>query len=172
MIKYFLDKPLLDTVDLRLERKTSGASGYDLMANIGLPRVIEPRGGSTDGRWMCPTGLYLQMPLGVEAQVRTRSGLARDWGVVVLNAPGTVDSDYRGEVCVNLINLGKSEYRVMPGDRIAQIVFCPVYHSEHDDGFPVLTMAGDRLLSMERVLSRADLNSTDRGSSGFGSTGR
>lgn len=158
VIKFFLDKPALETIDLRFERKSLGASGYDLMANIGMARSIGP-----GHRWFCNTGLYLSMPHGVEGQVRTRSGLARDHGIIVLNAPGTVDADYRGEVCVTLLNTGTSAYEVLPGDRIAQLVFCPV--------FP-LPVDGFRILEPVRCVDRDQLGDTTRGASGHGSTGR
>ncbi len=178
MIKYFLDPPALPHIDLRFERKSAGASGYDLMANIGMPRTIycraHPEAGSVDGemlhgrRWQCHTGLYLEMPIGVEAQVRTRSGLARNHGIVVLNAPGTVDSDFRGEITISLINLGDRDYEVLPGDRIAQIVFAPVLggHLLKD------SVLNPHNWEPQRVVSRDQLSDTDRGSSGHGSSGR
>lgn len=174
MIKYYLENSTgypghtLDgnfnrpAVDIRFERKTAGAAGFDLMANIGIARTIEP-----GRRWFCHTGLYLEMPLGVEAQVRTRSGMARDHGICVLNAPGTVDSDYRGEIGLTLINLGELPYVVHPGDRVAQLVFAPV--------LPYVLPASEYRLTefqIVRVSSRDELSSTDRGTSGFGSTGR
>lgn len=172
MIKYFLDKAVNEGTDIRFERKTPGASGYDLMANIGMARTIEPM-----RRWVCHTGLYLEMPLGVEAQVRSRSGLCRDHGVFVLNAPGTVDSDYRGEICVTLMNAGQAPYNVLPGDRVAQLVFCPVFADVGKVG-----ATGEQLIStranyhiehrLVRVSSLAEFVATDRGASGHGSTGR
>ncbi|MDR2588694.1 MAG: dUTP diphosphatase [Spirochaetales bacterium] len=95
------------------------ASGADLKSAVSA--VIEP------GEYaLIPTGIKIQMPSGIEAQVRPRSGLALKFGVSVLNAPGTIDADYRGEIKVILINHGKTPFAVSPGDRIAQIVFAPV----------------------------------------------
>ncbi len=101
---------------------------------------------------MVPTGLRLAVPVGFEAQVRPRSGLAIRHGISMVNSPGTIDSDYRGEVQVLLINHGAETFKVEVGDRIAQIVFCPVATATF-----VLT---------------EDLGVTDRGDGGFGSTGR
>lgn len=151
MIKYFLQNPAL-----KFERRTEGASGYDLMANLGAEKTLY-----AGTRWAVPTGLHLEMPLGVEAQVRTRSGLARDHGVVVLNAPGTVDSDYRGEVIAMLINLGEKPYVIIPGERIAQIVFAPI-----------MPLNLSTWWGITPVESLSDLSHTQRGSSGHGSTGR
>lgn len=171
-IKYFLDKPSKDGIDLRLQRRTPGASGYDLMANLGCERDL-PAGQ----RWVVPTGLYLEMPLGVEAQVRTRGGLARDHGVAVLNAPGTVDSDDRGEIQVVLVNLGHAPYRIVPGGRVAQLVFCPVFAdmphwpkpaSEHGTG---PEHRGGHLV-LRRVWDLRELRDTVLETFGFGSTGR
>jgi dUTP pyrophosphatase len=169
MIKYFLDPPALPSIDLRFSRRSDGASGYDLMANIATERQIAP-----GARWVCHCGLYLEMPLGVEAQVRTRSGLARDHGVIVLNAPGTIDSDYRGEVVATLLNTDRSApHTVLPGDRVAQIVFAPVLPEFHSWISRVAHGASIvRAMTLERVQSRDELSSTDRGSSGHGSTGR
>lgn len=127
------------------EYATPGASGMDVRA--AEPAVIAAGGYGAVG-----TGLYLEMPAGCEAQVRPRSGLALKHGVTVLNAPGTVDSDYRGEVRIILVNHGKKDFHIEPGDRIAQIVFATV---------------------IQVGLERADeLNETARASGGFGSTGR
>jgi dUTP diphosphatase len=165
MIKYHLENPVLcdPPINLRFERKSADASGYDLMANIRTPRVIEP-----GRRWMGATGLRLAMPRGVEAQVRTRSGLARDHGVIVLNAPGTIDADYRGEVQVCLINLGQQLYEVVPGERIAQLVFAPVL-GFFGDGVRQFRIND---YEVRRVMIVDDLGDTERGSSGHGSTGR
>lgn len=123
---------------------TPGSSGVDLRSAESA--LIEP------GSWaVLGTGLHLEIPEGYEAQVRSRSGLALNKGVMVLNSPGTIDSDYRGEVRVILINLGKVPFRVEPGDRIAQMVFCPVVGAD-----------------LEEVES---LSSTEREQGGFGSTG-
>jgi dUTP pyrophosphatase len=128
------------------EYQSAGASGADLCALLAEELVLKP--GS---RALVPTGLRMQIPRGLEAQVRPRSGLAVKYGVTVLNAPGTIDSDYRGEIKVLLINLGEEDFRIRSGDRIAQIVFCPA----------------------AQVSFRRDeqLDETARGSGGFGSTG-
>lgn len=127
--------------------QTEGAAGMDLLAAVDDPVTIPPL-----GRAMIPTGLAFALPSGVEAQVRPRSGLAAKHGVTVLNAPGTVDEDYRGEVLVILVNLGAESFTVSRGDRIAQVVFATVTRASMD---PVL-----------------ELDGTARGASGFGSTGR
>ena len=128
------------------EYQSEGASGADLRARLEKDLVLAP-----GARAVVPTGLRLQIPPGLEAQVRPRSGLAARGGISVLNAPGTIDSDYRGEVQVILVNLGQEEFRVRSGDRIAQLVFSPVV----------------------RVTFRpeASVDETTRGSGGFGSTG-
>jgi dUTP pyrophosphatase len=125
---------------------SGGASGADLRARIEKDIVIAP-----GARTLVPTGLRLQIPPGLEGQVRPRSGLAARHGITVLNTPGTIDSDYRGEVQVVLVNLGQEEFRIQRGDRIAQLVFSPVV----------------------RVSFRQepDIGETTRGSGGFGSTG-
>ena len=128
--------------------QTPGAAGIDLLA--ALPRdtkiVLEP-----GGRHVVQTGVALDIPQGYEAQVRPRSGLARDHGVTVLNAPGTIDSDYRGEVGVLLINLGDEPFEIVRGARIAQLVVAPVARA---------------------VLAETEeLAATARASDGFGSTG-
>lgn len=123
---------------------TVGSSGMDLRASEAL--TIK------SGERACvATGLYLEIPLGYEAQIRPRSGLALKKGITVLNTPGTIDSDYRGEIKVILINLGKEDFVIELGDRIAQMVFSSVTHAE--------------LLKVE------DLDETKRASGGFGSTG-
>ncbi len=106
---------------------------------------------SSSDRALVPTGLAFELPEGYEAQVRPRSGLALKHGVTVLNSPGTIDADYRGEVMVILINLGASRFLIERGDRIAQLVVSPVTHVE--------------------VMAVAELGSTARGGGGFGSTG-
>jgi dUTP pyrophosphatase len=126
--------------------QSPGASGADIRALLQEELVISP-----GARALVPTGLRLQIPRGLEAQVRPRSGLASRQGVTVLNAPGTIDSDYRGEVQVILVNLGQEEFRIRSGDRIAQLVFCPVV----------------RVSFQARPL----IDETARGSGGFGSTG-
>ena len=129
---------------------TDGAAGMDLRADTDSvgPWVLLP------GERRCiPTGWAIELPLGFEAQIRPRSGLALDHGVTVLNAPGTIDSDYRGEVQVLLINFGTAQYSVHAGERIAQLVVAPVARA-----LPVLS-------------AFADLTKTTRGDGGFGSTG-
>jgi len=179
VIKYFLDKPMVEGLDLRFERGSDGASGYDLMANCSSDRTINP-----GERLFVRTGLYLEMPAGVEAQSRSRSGLSLNHGVIVLNAPGTIDSDYRGEVGVTLYNAGVRHSRgvdgtlveglpfvVHPGARIAQLVFCPImdlfaYYNSHKDS--ALT---PHFWKPQRVESRKMLSDSGRGESGHGSTG-
>ena len=129
--------------------ETDGSAGMDLRAAVseGEPMVLRP--GDRD---MVPTGLAIALPHGFEAQIRPRSGLAAKSGVTCLNTPGTVDSDYRGEVKVILINLGAEDFTIRRGDRIAQMVIAPVVQAAWD---------------------LADsLDETVRGSGGFGSTGR
>ena len=126
--------------------QTPGASGCDLVAAIAEPADLEP-----GRRLLVPTGLALALPAGTEGQVRPRSGLAAKHGVTVLNAPGTIDADYRGEVKVLLVNLGEASYRIEPGARIAQLVVAHVAQAS-------FTWA-------------QDLDATGRGAGGFGSTG-
>lgn len=98
--------------------ETEGAAGLDLQADIIEPIVLEPL-----DRALIPTGLFISIPLGYEGQIRGRSGLALKHGITLANGIGTIDSDYRGEIKIILINLGKETYTINPGDRIAQIVF-------------------------------------------------
>jgi dUTP pyrophosphatase len=126
--------------------ETQASAGVDLRAFLPQPIVLKPM-----ERVLIPTGLYLELPLGVEAQVRSRSGLALKKGIAVLNAPGTVDADYRGEVGVILINLSKEDFPIQDGDRIAQLV-----------------LARHERASWQLV---EELSSSDRGTGGFGSTG-
>ena len=126
--------------------ETDGSSGMDLAANIEQEIEIEP-GESI----IIPTGLALSIPKNYEVQIRPRSGLAAKNQISVLNTPGTIDADYRGELKVILINLGKSKFKIEKGLRIAQMVLCPV---------------------VKAILKEVDeLEDTKRGSSGFGSTG-
>ena len=128
------------------EYESQGASGMDLRAFIEKEVNIPPM-----GRAKIPTGLYIEVPSGFEAQIRPRSGLANKWGITVLNAPGTVDSDYRGEIEIILVNLGSQAFVVKNGDRIAQMIISKVSRV---------------------VVSEADfLSETKRGTGGFGSTG-
>ena len=126
--------------------ETSGSSGMDLSANIDTKINIEP--GKTA---IIPTGLALSIPKGFEIQIRPRSGLAAKQKISVLNTPGTIDSDYRGEIKVILINLSQESFKVEKGLRIAQMVVCPVVQAQ-----------------LKEV---NDLNETGRGEGGFGSTG-
>lgn len=103
------------------EYATSGSSGLDLRANLTVPVTLKPM-----ERRMIPTGLFLEIPKGFEVQVRPRSGLALKHGITCLNSPGTVDSDYRGEIKIILINLSTEEHIINNGDRIAQMVVCKV----------------------------------------------
>lgn len=126
--------------------ETAHASGLDVRAALGEPMLLRPM-----ERAMIPTGLSMEIPPGFEIQVRPRSGLAAKQGVTVLNTPGTVDADYRGEVKIIVINLGSEVIEVKDQDRIAQMVLCPVVQA-------------DLILSQE-------LSETARGAGGFGSTG-
>ena len=126
--------------------QTPGSAGMDLRAAIDETRVLAP-----GERAAVPTGLQIAVPLGYEAQIRPRSGLAIKRGLTVVNAPGTIDSDYRGEVGVLLVNLGHHSVEVERGMRIAQMVIAPVVQ-----------------VDLETVSA---LDSTDRGTGGFGSTG-
>ena len=130
-------------------RQTAGAAGMDLVAALpaGGDIVLAP-----GQRALVPCGFAMALPQGYEAQVRPRSGLAVKYGVTVLNAPGTVDADYRGEVMVPLINLGQDDFVVRRGDRIAQMVVAPVSAA---------------MFRLEETL-----DDTTRGGKGFGSTGR
>ncbi len=128
------------------EYKTVGSAGADVQAYLESPVVLKP-----GKRALIPTGLFFAIPDGYEIQVRPRSGLAFKNGVTVLNTPGTIDSDYRGELCVILINLGDEDFTISNGDRIAQIIVAPV---------------------TQGVFELTDkLDETERGAGGFGSTG-
>ena len=126
--------------------QSAGAAGLDLTAAVDELVVVPPM-----GRAMVPTGLAIALPAGFEAQVRPRSGLAARHGVTVLNSPGTIDEDYRGEIKVILVNLGNEAFMISRGDRIAQMVIAPVTQA--------------RLVEVET------LDETARGAGGFGSTG-
>jgi dUTP pyrophosphatase len=128
------------------EYETDQSAGMDLRADLEEAVVLDP-----GGRTLIPTGLYIEIPAGYEAQVRPRSGLALKRGLTVLNAPGTIDADYRGELGVILANLSQEVQSVEPGERIAQLLFAPVTRGQ--------------LVEVE-VLSE-----TERGRGGFGSTG-
>ena len=128
------------------EYKTEGSAGADLRAFVPERIVLAP-----GERIAVPTGIRIELPLGFEAQVRPRSGLAISKGITCLNSPGTIDSDYRGEIRVILVNLGSESVTIGDGDRIAQLVVAPVSRA-----------------SFEKTSS---LGGTERGSGGFGSTG-
>ena len=147
--------PATPTTEVRIQNKsrhslpeyaTSQSAGMDLRANIETAIILTP-----GERRLIPTGLYMELPSGTEAQVRPRSGLAYKHGVTVLNSPGTIDADYRGEVGVLLINLGNKDYEVKDGDRIAQLVVA-AHHRVHFN-------------------ENADLRASERGTGGFGHTG-
>jgi len=107
------------------KRHTPGSAGIDLHANIREPLVLKK-----GTRALIPTGIKIALPIGFEAQVRPRSGLAFKFGITVLNTPGTVDADYRGELCALLINLGEEDYTIKRGDRIAQLIVAKVEMAE------------------------------------------
>jgi dUTP pyrophosphatase len=129
------------------EYATEGSSGVDLRANIDSPVTLRPL-----ERLLIPTGIFIELPLNYEAQVRPRSGLANRYGLTCLNSPGTVDADYRGELKVIIINLSNEDHTIQHGDRIAQMVISKV----------------------ERVKWKQvqKLSATDRGEGGFGHTGK
>ncbi len=126
---------------------TPHSAGLDLRANLDRSVILEP-----GQRALIPTGLFLELPEGTEAQVRPRSGLAFKHGITVLNSPGTIDADYRGEVGVLLVNLGQETFEVKDGERIAQLV-----------------VARYEQVALEQV---TDLALSERGAGGFGHTGR
>ena len=127
--------------------QTPGSAGVDLCAWIDRDLVLLPM-----QREIVPTGIFLEIPQGMEAQIRPRSGLAAKNGVTVLNTPGTIDSDYRGEIKVILINLSDRDFIIKNGDRIAQMVFAPYVQIEFDEV--------------------TELSNTQRGTGGFGHTGK
>lgn len=127
--------------------ETEASAGMDLRANLNKPIVLKPL-----ERALIPTGLFLELPVGYEAQVRPRSGLAIKHGITVLNTPGTIDADYRGEVKVILVNLSDQQFEIADGERIAQMII-----SEHE----------------QAIWEEVDkLSETTRGAGGFGHTGR
>ena len=146
----------MDQVKIRVVRRSSNplpayetadSAGMDLRAELAEAVLLGP-----GERALVPTGLYLELPTGYEAQVRPRSGLALKSGVTVLNSPGTIDADYRGEVGVVLINLSADSHRIEHGDRIAQLVVAPVTRAAW--------------------VEVDELGASQRGSGGFGSTGK
>ncbi|WP_178986356.1 dUTP diphosphatase [Winogradskyella helgolandensis] len=126
--------------------ETIASAGMDLRANLSESRILKPLERSIVG-----TGLYIELPVGIEAQVRPRSGLAAKQGITVLNAPGTIDADYRGEIGVILVNLSNEDFTINNGERIAQLVIAKHERAEWLDSI--------------------ELSDTDRGEGGFGSTG-
>ena len=129
------------------EYKTEGASGMDLCAAIAEPVVLKPL-----ERKLIPTGLKIELEKGYEAQIRPRSGMSIKHGITLINCVGTIDEDYRGELCVPVVNLSNEEYAIQPDERIAQMVIAKTEHAKIE----VVT----------------ELSETDRGEGGFGSTGK
>jgi dUTP diphosphatase len=126
---------------------TKGSAGMDVFAALEKPKKIA--GGSIE---MIPTNISVEIPEGYEIQVRPRSGLAAKHGIGILNSPGTIDSDYRGEIKIIIINFGKEDFIIQPAERIAQLVVSKVYTA--------------------KLIETDDLNNTSRGEGGFGHTGR
>lgn len=129
---------------------SANAAGMDLRADLPEPVVLQPL-----ERKLIPTGLYIELPADCEAQVRPRSGLALKHGVTVLNSPGTIDADYRGEVGVILVNLSSEPFTVTPGERIAQLVVAKFQQEE-----------------LVEVTALGELSDTERGTGGFGHSGK
>jgi dUTP pyrophosphatase len=127
--------------------ETDFSAGMDIRANLNSDIVLKPL-----ERVLVPTGLYLELPKGFEAQIRPRSGLALKKGITVLNTPGTIDADYRGEIGIILINLSNEEYVIQDGERICQMII-----SKHET---------------IKWVDVVEINDTDRGSGGFGHTGK
>lgn len=128
------------------EYATASSAGLDLRANLDSPIVLKPL-----ERAMIPTGLFIELPVGYEAQVRPRSGLAAKHGITVLNSPGTIDADYRGEIKVIAVNLSNTDFSIENGERIAQLVI-----AKHEQ---------------VEWIAAEELSDTSRGSGGFGHTG-
>lgn len=148
---------MLNTVDVKIKKlanfkgelpayQSHGASGFDVRAQIDTAVILQP-----GDRMLIPTGLSFEIPIGFEIQARPRSGLAVKHGISMVNTPGTIDADYRGEVKVILINHGEEGFTIQPQERIAQLVIAPVYFAK----FEVVN----------------ELSETERGIGGFGSTG-
>ena len=144
MTKILIKKLQKEAVLPRYE--TKGSSGLDLSANIQSKIVLKP-----GEKCLVPTGLSVAIPTNYELQIRPRSGLAAKKSITILNTPGTIDSDYRGEIKIILINLGKEDFQITNGLRIAQMVLCPISKAE--------------------LTEVDDLDKTSRGRGGFGSTG-
>jgi dUTP pyrophosphatase len=146
-IKVYIKK-ISSKSDFKLPNyETKGAAGMDLSADIGSEVILKPL-----ERSLIPTGIAISLPKDLEAQIRPRSGLAIKHGITLLNTPGTIDSDYRGEIKVILVNLSNDNYTIKPKERIAQMVFSQFVSGEFD------------------IVE--NLDETDRGDSGFGSTGK
>ncbi len=126
--------------------QTESSAGADICANIAEPILIKPL-----ERVLIPSGLFIELPVNFEAQIRPRSGLALKHGITVLNSPGTIDADYRGEIKILLINLSKEEYNLQPGERIAQMVISGCVQAEWE--------------------TEIELSQTKRGAGGYGHTG-
>ena len=129
---------------------SKNAAGMDLRADLKEPVVLQPL-----ERRLIPTGLFIELPADCEAQVRPRSGLALKHGITVLNSPGTIDADYRGEVGVILVNLSQEPFEIQPGERIAQLVIAKFQQEE-----------------ITEVASLEELSDTERGAGGFGHSGK
>lgn len=129
------------------EYATTGSAGMDLRANTQSPILLKPL-----ERALIPTGLFIELPEGYEAQIRPRSGLAIKRGLTLLNTPGTIDADYRGEIKVIMVNLSGEEQQIQPGERIAQMIIASYLQIQWED--------------------TAVLSETDRGEGGFGHTGK
>lgn len=127
--------------------ETEGSSGMDIRAAVEEPIILQPGKGI-----LVPTNISVEIPIGFEIQVRPRSGLAAKYGIGVLNSPGTIDSDYRGEIKIILFNFGEKEFIINKGDRIAQLVVAKVI--------------------LANLIESKKLNSSDRGEGGFGHTGK
>lgn len=139
--------------DIELPKyETEGSAGMDLRANFPTELRAEGVVLATGERALIPTGLKFEIPIGFEVQIRPRSGLALKHGVTLVNAPGTIDSDYRGEVGMIMINYGSEPFRITHGERVAQMVFATVTRCE--------------------IAETASLTKTERGTGGFGSTGK
>lgn len=146
--KYSLQLPILNTSPHPLPTyATNASSGLDIRAFVENAVILQPF-----ERALIPTGLFIELPIGYEAQIRPRSGLAMKYGITCLNSPGTIDADYRGEIKVILINLGNQPVTINNGDRIAQMVIQKV--------------------EMVELIEVQALNITERGAGGFGHTGK
>jgi len=156
-------KPLREGVQLP-SFATPGSAGMDLHAaeEVELPGMGWLHNGAyVPSRSLVPTGIAVEIPNGYHGEIRPRSGLAFKHGITVLNSPGTIDSDYRGEIFVLLINFGVDSYVIKPGDRIAQLVFTPNVAMGTTPTHPAVTIAQEA----------EELSETERGEGGFGSTG-